>query len=126
VPTANWFSSSRRRWALVVLCYAGLATISSWPLLRALGSVLPDDLGDPALNTWILWWNAHAPPLTAQWWNAPIFYPAAGAFGLSETMLGVALLTSPLQWIGLSPVEAYNIAFVPGGARAGVPAHTTA
>jgi hypothetical protein len=110
----------------VVICYLSLTAIYAWPVLRALGTTLPSDLGDPALNTWILWWDAHAVPLTAKWWNAPMFYPSLGAFGLSETMLSVATITSPLQWMGLTAVQAYNIAFILSFPAAAMAAHALA
>ena len=104
-------ASSRQRqlpWALALACYLALTAIYAWPVLRGLGTTLPSDMGDTALNTWILWWDAQALPLTARWWNAPMFYPAMGAFGLSETMLSVALVTSPLQWAGLTAVDGWS------------------
>ncbi len=55
-----------------------LTLLYAWPLVLSFGSRLPSDIGDPGLNTWILWWNAHAVPLTPRWWNAPIFFPIAG------------------------------------------------
>ena len=122
-------ASSRQRrlpWALAVACYLALTAIYATPVLRGLGTTLPSDMGDTALNTWILWWDAQALPLTARWWNAPMFYPAMGAFGLSETMLSVALVTSPLQWAGLTAVEAYNIAFVLSFPAAAIAAHALA
>jgi hypothetical protein len=112
---------------LAVAGFYGLLTLAyAWPLLGAMGSRLPSDIGDPGLNTWILWWNAHALPLTARWWNAPIFHPVTGAFALSETLLGIAWLTSPLQWLGASPVTAYNIAFLFSYFSAALAAHALA
>jgi hypothetical protein len=107
----------------IVALYCGLTLAYAWPVLVNLGSTLPHDLGDPGLNAWIIWWNSQAVPLTQQWWNAPIFHPVPGAFSLSETMLSVALLTTPLQWLGTGPMAAYNIAFVASVPAAGVAAH---
>ena len=56
----------------------------------------------------MLWWNAHVLPLTARWWSGPIFYPIQGAMALSEVFLGIAPLTTPLQWLGASPVAAFK------------------
>jgi hypothetical protein len=64
-----------RRVLLAALAYAGVTLILTYPLILRLGSVLPNDAGDPALNTWILWWNAHAIPYSAKWWNAPRSFP---------------------------------------------------
>jgi hypothetical protein len=93
----------------VLAGFVAITIVQTWPLAIRLAQVLPHDLGDPVLNTWILWWNAHAVPLTRGWWDAPMFYPARGALAFSETLLGLSLLASPLQWMGASPVVAYNV-----------------
>ncbi|MBZ5556116.1 MAG: discoidin domain-containing protein [Acidobacteriia bacterium] len=92
--------------------YTVLTCVLLWPLPIQLSTVLPHDLGDPLLNTWILWWNAHAVPLTARWWNAPMFWPASSAFAFSEHLLGISVLTTPMQWLGATPVTAYNVALL--------------
>ena len=118
--------SSTRTWSAVAALYAGLTGLYVWPLVRAFGSRLPGDTGDPGLNSWILWWNAHAIPLTERWWNAPAFFPLRGAFALSETLLGVAPLTSPLQWMGANAVVAYNVAYLFSFIAAALAAHALA
>jgi hypothetical protein len=35
--------------------YVALAIVYTWPLVTRLPDVLPNDLGDPMLNAWILW-----------------------------------------------------------------------
>lgn len=116
----------RRAWLAVSGVYGLLTLLYAWPLLPAFASQLPSDVGDPGLNTWILWWNAQAAPLTGRWWDAPIFFPARGAFALSETLLGIAPLTTPLQWLGASPVAAYNVAFLFSYWSAALAAHALA
>jgi hypothetical protein len=100
------------RWLLPSVFYAGLAIAFTWPLATRLSVVLPHDLGDPGLNAWIIWWNAHVMPLTEQWWNAPAFWPSHGALAFSETLLGLSPITAPIQWLGGSPIAAYNVAFL--------------
>ena len=111
------------------LIYCLVTIAITFPLITALATALPNDPGDPALNTWILWWNAHAVPYTARWWNAPAFYPGAGALAFSENLLGLSLISTPLQWLGAGPQLAYNVVLlltfplcahrrVPAGARA--------
>jgi hypothetical protein len=98
------------------LWVAGLLTLLSLvqhgQLIQHFGSAIPSDTGDPLLNTWILWWNAERLPLTDAYWNAPAFAPMPHAFALSETLLGLTWLTTPLQWLGASPLVAYNVMFV--------------
>ncbi len=119
-------TGSTGTWLLVSGVYAALTLLYGWPLLTSLGSRLPGDLGDPGLNTWIIWWNAHALPFTARWWNAPIFFPTPGALALSESLLGLAPLTTPLQWLGVTPAGAYDVAFLLSFFSAGLAAHALA
>jgi hypothetical protein len=102
----------KTRSPIVFLIYLALAIGLTYPLITTLGSVLPSDPGDPALNTWILWWNAHALPYTAKWWNAPAFYPAPGSLAFSEHLLGLSLISTPIQWLGGGPQLAYNVALL--------------
>ena len=97
---------------VIFLIYLALTMALTYPLITMLGTALPNDPGDPALNTWILWWNAHAVPYSARWWNAPAFYPAPGSLAFSEHLLGLSLVSSPIQWLGGSPQLAYNIVFL--------------
>lgn len=94
----------------------------TWPLAIRLDSV-PHGTGDPLLVTWILWWSTHVMPLTEHWWNAPAFYPAAGVFAFSETMLGLAPITAPVLWLGFPPLVAYNIAFLSSFFLSGIAAY---
>jgi hypothetical protein len=98
--------------ALVMVAFLAITLIQTWPLAAQLSHVLPNDVGDPVLNTWILSWNAQVLPLTRGWWDAPMFYPTRGVMAFSETLLGLSLVASPLQWIGASPVVAYNVLFL--------------
>ena len=55
-----------------------------------------------------------------------MFAPMQGAMALSESLLGLAPLTTPLQWLGVSPVAAHNIAFLLSGPVAAVAAYQLA
>ncbi len=81
-------------------------------LIRGIRVSIAGDLGDPLLNTWILWWNAQQVPLTDAYWNAPSFAPMSNALALSETLLGLTWLTTPLQWMGASALTAYNVMLI--------------
>ena len=94
------------------LFYTALAFALTFPLVLHLNSVVPSDIGDPLLSTSILWWNAHAFPLTERWWNGFAFAPARGMIAFSDHRLGMSLIATPLQWLGCSPLTAYNILFL--------------
>ncbi|MDQ3213332.1 MAG: hypothetical protein M3Q85_11710, partial [Acidobacteriota bacterium] len=93
--------------ALYVVLTIGL----TWPLILRPGSVVPNDLGDPLLNTWIMSWNARTLPLTAKWWNGPQFFPVEGATAFTEHLLGLSVLTTPVILLTGNPLLAYNVAF---------------
>ncbi len=94
------------------VAFLALAVLWTWPLAAHFTSRIPHDPGDPVLNIWLLWWNAHAVPFTARWWSPPIFHPMQGALALSEHLAGIAVVTTPLQWAGASPLMAYNAALI--------------
>jgi hypothetical protein len=98
--------------ARVFAATLALAFVAAWQLPRQFSSAIAGDPGDPLLNTWILWWNAHRVPLTDAWWNATFFYPTPGVFAFSESLLAFAPVASPLLWLGVSPVAAYNLLFL--------------
>jgi hypothetical protein len=99
-------------WPLALGGFVVLAVAWTWPTAAHLSSRIPHDPGDPILNTWILWWNAHAVPFTREWWNPPIFFPVHGALALSEHLAGIAPIATPLQLAGASPLAAYNVALI--------------
>jgi F5/8 type C domain len=101
-----------RPFATAALIYTALAIALTFPLILHLTSVVPADLGDPLLTTAILWWNAHVLPLTERWWNGFAFAPAHGMLAFSDHRLGLSLMATPLQWLGASPLTAYNIIFL--------------
>jgi hypothetical protein len=92
-----------------LLAFSALAIAWTWPLGSQLFSRIPHDPGDPILNTYLLWWNANALPFTERWWNPPFFHPMSGALALSEHLAGLSIISSPVQWLGGSPVFAYNV-----------------
>jgi hypothetical protein len=104
--------------------YLLLATAWSWPLPLHLTTRFAHDPGDPLLNTFILWWNAHAVPLSRAMWNAPYYWPMRGALALTEHEAGIGLIASPIQWLGGSPLFAYNVLLIASAWWSGLAVHT--
>src|SRR3954470_7528358 len=101
-----------RRWPAAAVVYSALALVLAAPLVRAFGSVIPHDAGDPVLNSWILWWSTRQVPFTAGWWDAPMFFPMRHALALSEVLLGLLPIAAPVQALTGNPRAAYNAAFL--------------
>ena len=91
--------------------YLALTIVLTWPLILHPGSVVPNDLGDPLLNTWIMSWNARVLPLSTSWWNGAQFFPVEGATAFSEHLLGLSIMTTPVILVTGNPLLAYNLAF---------------
>lgn len=91
--------------------YVVLTAAITWPLVLHMPTVVPNDLGDSLLNMWLMAWNARVLPVTAEWWNAPQFYPVPGATAFSEHLLGLSVITTPIIALTGSPLLAYNAAF---------------
>jgi hypothetical protein len=94
------------------LFYLAVTAVMTDPLPRRLHGVLASGAVDPALNAWILNWNARATPLTRGYWDAPIFYPLPGMLTLSESLMSLGVLATPLHWAGAGPELVYNVAFL--------------
>jgi hypothetical protein len=92
--------------------YLVLTLAYTWPLAVNLPHGVAHDAGDPILNAWILWWTTKAVPLTAHWWNAPIFYPATGTLAFSEHLLGQAPIAAPLIALTGNPLLGYNVTLI--------------
>ena len=119
----------RRIWPTLVsafAAYSALAVVITFPLVLNLSSRLPKDLGDPLLVASILWWNAHVMPLTQEWWNGFGFFPATGMMAFSDHFLGASVMASPLQWLGCSPITAYNLTFLASFSLCAIAAHALA
>jgi len=104
----------------VVAALLAIAIAATYPLITHLGTYLPNDLGDPVLNAWILAWDASALARGgAHLWDAPNFFPYLHTLAYSDHLLGIALFTAPLQWLSGNAVLVYNIAFIGAFVNAG-------
>ena len=111
---------------LAAVLYATLTTALTWPLVLSPGRSVPNDLGDPLLNTFLLAWNAREMPLTERWWSVPQFYPQRGVTAYSEHLLGLSPITTPVIWVTGNPLLAYNAAFFLSFVFCGLSAHLLA
>ena len=92
--------------------YLALALAWSWPLPLHVTNRFTHDPGDPLLSVYLIWWNAHAFPLTAAYWNAPYYAPMRDALALTEHFAGLSPITTPLQWAGLSALATANLVLI--------------
>jgi hypothetical protein len=102
----------RARWIeglTVLVGFAGLAAVCTWPLVAQIGTALPGDLGDPLFSAWVLGWvSERLRDGLRGFWDAPIFFPARGTLALSEHYFGVAVLVAPVYWLTGNAVATYN------------------
>ena len=105
---------------MVFAVYACATLVMTFPLIRHPTRVLPSDLIDTLLNTWILGWDAdrmrHG--MTGIW-DAPIFFCTAILLAFSENLFGLAVFVAPVYWATGNAVLTYNVAFVGSFALAG-------
>ncbi|HEX9925068.1 MAG TPA: hypothetical protein VGD99_20600, partial [Anaerolineae bacterium] len=97
----------------ILIIYTVLTLGLTYPLLFNLTRSVPNDIGDPLLNTWILAWDSQAlltDPLDL--FQANIFYPLPNTLAYSEHLLSTAVLVLPLQLIFGEPVLAYNLSLL--------------
>jgi hypothetical protein len=113
--------TGRQELATVTGVMLALALVSTYPLAPMATVALPNDLGDPLLNTFILAWDAdrilHG---FRAFWDAPFYFPLTNTLALSEHLTGVAIFTAPVQWLTGNPVLAYNLAHLASMVLAGV------
>ncbi|MDP8254289.1 MAG: hypothetical protein P9M14_00930 [Candidatus Alcyoniella australis] len=108
-------TTDRARRVLRLVAWAALGLlitiVLTYPVALRPGTHLPSDLGDPLLNSWILWWDfEHLLSLDFNgYWNAPIFHPLPHALTLSEHLLGAALLATPIYAVSGNQLLAYNL-----------------
>jgi hypothetical protein len=99
-----------RRRGLVLLGYAALTLILTFPLwLRAADHQLGGGV-DPWLFIWTVAWDVHAlthTPLSI--FDANIFYPHPNTLAYSEHLIGTALIAGPVIQLTGNPVLATNI-----------------
>lgn len=100
--------------------YVLLTIVMTWPLAATMTTRLPNDLGDPLLNCWILAWNAdHLLALGTghldAWsslWHGNIFHPEPYTLGYSEVLIAQSIQVLPIWAITRNIVLGYNLVFL--------------
>lgn len=104
-----------RRWVRrLVWTLASLAVVlvMTRPSGSEITGTLPQNLGDPALNTWILSWESHAfLSHPSNWFNGNIFFPSGKAIGYSEMMLPLVPVYAVVEAVS-SPLTAHNVLLI--------------
>ena len=97
---------------IVILIFAALAVVSTWPLVTSLTSHSiggPND-NDIKFNTWVIFWGAHAlttNPLEMSHTN--IFHPERHTFAYSDIELSHSLLMLPFIALFYNPELTYSL-----------------
>src|SRR5262245_66590189 len=113
LPSSLSSSPSARELAAVALFFVAATLAATYPLIARASYAIPGGLGDPALVTFLLAWDADriAHGLRG-FWDAPFLYPHRHTLAYAEHMFGVAIFTAPLQWTTRNAVLVYNVAFI--------------
>ncbi len=106
--------------ALVVLLYAALTAVMTYPQVTRMSDTVAINDGDPLFSTWRLAWIAHQLPRDpAHLFNANIFYPERLTLAFSDSMLVPGLMAAPLLWLGVPQLVVYNIMLLSAFALSG-------
>ena len=97
------------RRAGVVVAYAALTAVMTWPFVNYGHFADSSYGGDARLIIWTTAWANHAALNGLPLFDANIFYPAAQSLRYNEHLVGVSLATLPWAAAGASPVLAYNL-----------------
>ncbi|MDM8529838.1 hypothetical protein QUF63_01605 [Anaerolineales bacterium HSG25] len=97
----------------ILLLYLLLTILLTYPLSLNLSTTVPNDIGDPLLNTWILAWDNQillTDPLNL--FQANIFHPLPHTLAYSEIMFSTAMLIFPLHHYWGEPIVSYNLSLL--------------
>jgi hypothetical protein len=98
-----------RSYALLVVAYAVVTVVMTWPYVNYGSFASASYDGDQQLIVWTLAWDNHAVLHGLPLFGANVFFPAADALRYNEHLFGVSLFTLPWTALGASPVLAHNL-----------------
>lgn len=102
-----------REAVLVAIGSSFAAVAFTWPLVLHLQS-RARDLKDTLFQAWTLDWVQYAITHGKSVYDANIFAPQQTTLAYSDTLLGIAVPTLPLRWMGMSPIGVLNVALILG------------
>jgi hypothetical protein len=114
IPPMPWKGRRAAGAAGVLLLFAALTALMTYPQVRQMHSVSVD-MADPLLSTWRLSWFAHQlhrDPLHL--YDGNIFYPEPRTLAYSDAMLVPSLMVAPLVWLGIHKILVYNVLLLSG------------
>ena len=97
----------------VLVLFALLSLVMTFPLITRIGKTVVHDLGDPLLVAWTLAWDAHQlshDPFHL--FEGNFFYPCPNVLAYSEHMVGDALLVFPLLLYPQLVILVYNLVYL--------------
>ena len=125
--SADQLPNGRRPWwarLIPGLFFLSLAILNTYPLAAAPGSFIGEH-GDSYFSVWRLAWIAHQLwQRPGQLFNGNIFYPEKATLAYSDAILLPAIVVSPLHWLGVDPIVAYNLVLIAAFTLNGVAAYS--
>lgn len=114
IHTSSIIRSRSPLMLLIILFYTFLTLIETYPLIRDIKNSIPQDLGDPLLNVWTLWWDLESMLHLniKNYFDANIMYPYDNALAFSEHLTGEAIIGLPFYIFLKNPVAVYNILYI--------------
>jgi hypothetical protein len=123
-PASTRRSTLREGIAVAVGAVAA-AIAFTWPLVLHLNTKARD-LIDTLFQAWTIEWVQHALSHGMNPYDANIFAPEKTSLAYSDTMLGVAIPTFPLRWLGMTPIGVLNVTIIVGLAASAAAAYVFA
>lgn len=112
--TSSLRSLASSTWATTGAAAIGFLLLTLWftaPQIASLESVYPHQ--DPFLTIWRLAWIAHQVPRDPlHLLDTNILYPLKGTAVFSDALPLLGLMASPLIWLGVPAVVAYNVLLI--------------
>ena len=102
-PAVQHPPRARLEWVGWLATGVALAVLLTWPLVRHLGTRIPQDTGDPLAQAWFLAWGGHALTTSpTSLFQGNVSWPAERSFAFADSLLGYA----PFALVGDGPVAA--------------------